>query len=83
VVKLLWLQAVTAPCFGFSVVVSSVLQAARRYDFVPRFELAIIVMRFVVLVVGLKAEIEFFWVVAARWRCRWSGPGSGLVGDGA
>ena len=38
VVKLLWLQAVTAPCFGFSVVVSSVLQAARRYDFVPRYE---------------------------------------------
>ena len=38
VIKLLWLQALTAPCFGFSVVVSSVLQAARRYDFVPRFE---------------------------------------------
>ena len=53
VVKLLWLQAVTAPCFGFSVVVSSVLQAARRYDFVPRYELAIVVLRFLVLVVGL------------------------------
>src|SRR5271156_4806386 len=26
VIKLLWLQAVTAPCFGMSVVVSSVLQ---------------------------------------------------------
>ena len=66
VVKLLWLQAVTAPCFGFSIVASSVLQAARRYDFVPRFELAIIVMRFVVLVAGLKAGIDFFWVVAAQ-----------------
>ena len=66
VVKLLWLQAVTAPCFGFSIVVSSVLQAARRYDFVPRYELAIIVLRFVVLVVGLKAGIDFFWVVAAQ-----------------
>jgi len=66
VVKLLWLQAVTAPCFGFSVVVSSVLQAARRYDFMPRYELAITVLRFVVLVVGLKAGIEFFWVVAAQ-----------------
>ena len=55
VVKLLWLQAVTAPCFGFSVVVSSVLQAARRYDFVPRFELVDHrVLRFVVLVVGLR-----------------------------
>jgi O-antigen/teichoic acid export membrane protein len=66
VVKLLWLQAVTAPCFGFSVVVSSVLQAARRYDFVPRYELAIVVLRFVVLVLGLKAGIDFFWVVAAQ-----------------
>ena len=66
VIKLLWLQAVTAPCFGFSVVISSVLQAARRYDFVPRFELAIIVMRFVVLVAGLKAGIPFFWVVVGQ-----------------
>ena len=45
VVKLLWLQAVTAPVFGFSIVVSSVLQAARRYDFVPRYELAIVLSR--------------------------------------
>ena len=64
--KLLWLQAVTAPCFGISVVVSSVLQAARRYDFVPRYELLITVFRFLVLVLGLKAGIEFFWVVAAQ-----------------
>ena len=66
VVKLLWLQAVTAPCFGISIVVSSVLQAARRYDFMPRYELAIIVLRFVVLIVGLKAGFEFFWVVATQ-----------------
>jgi len=67
VVKLLWLQAVTAPCFGFSVVVSSVLQAARRYDFVPRFELAIVILRFVVLFVGLRLlHINFFWVVAMQ-----------------
>jgi O-antigen/teichoic acid export membrane protein len=66
VVKLLWLQAVTAPCFGFSVVVSSVLQAARRYDFVPRYELAITVLRFLVLVVGLKVGFPFFGVVAAQ-----------------
>ena len=66
VVKLLWLQAITAPCFGFSVVVSSVLQAARRYDFVPRFELAIVVLRFGVLVVGLSIGVEFFWVVAIQ-----------------
>jgi O-antigen/teichoic acid export membrane protein len=65
VVKLLWLQALTAPCFGFSVVASSVLQAARRYDFVPRFELAIMVIRFLILVVGL-GRVDFFWVVAAQ-----------------
>jgi O-antigen/teichoic acid export membrane protein len=66
VVKLLWLQAVTAPCFGISVVVSSVLQAARRYDFVPRIELVITVLRFLVLVVGLKAGIDFFWLVTVQ-----------------
>ncbi len=66
VIKLIWLQAVTAPCFGFSVVVSSVLQAARRYDFMPRYELAITILRFVVLVAGLKSGIDFFWVVAAQ-----------------
>ena len=66
VVKLLWLQAVTAPCFGISVVVSSVLQAARRYDFVPRYELAITVLRFLVLVIGVKAGVNFFWVVATQ-----------------
>ena len=53
IVKLLWLQALTAPCYGLSMVASSVLQAARRYDFLPRFDLAIIVLRFLVLVVGL------------------------------
>jgi O-antigen/teichoic acid export membrane protein len=66
VIKLLWLQAMTAPCFGISVVVSSVLQAARRYDFVPRYELAITVLRFLVLVLGVKAGIDFFWIVATQ-----------------
>jgi O-antigen/teichoic acid export membrane protein len=66
VVKLLWLQIVMAPCFGLSVVVSSVLQAARRYDFVPRFEIASTVLRFVVLVVGLESGLDFFWVVVAQ-----------------
>ncbi len=67
VVKLLWLQIVMAPFFGLSVVVSSVLQAARRYDFVPRFELASTILRFVVLVVGLKFGAGyFFWVVVAQ-----------------
>ncbi len=66
VVGLLWLQAITAPCFGVSVVVSSVLQAARRYDVVPRCAVAITVLRFAVLVLGVKADIDFFWVVVAQ-----------------
>ncbi|MDB5352508.1 MAG: hypothetical protein JWN86_3755 [Planctomycetota bacterium] len=66
IVKLLWLQALTAPCYGISTVLSSVLQAARRYDFLPRFELVIVILRFLVLVVGLKAHVDFFWIVAAQ-----------------
>jgi O-antigen/teichoic acid export membrane protein len=66
VIKLLWLQAITAPCFGFSIVITSVLQAARRYDFVPRFEVAIAILRFTVLFVGLKLKYDFFHVVVAQ-----------------
>jgi O-antigen/teichoic acid export membrane protein len=66
VVKLLWLQIVMTPCFGLSVVVSSVLQAARQYDFMPRFELASTILRFVVLAVGLKLKVPFFWVIVAQ-----------------
>jgi O-antigen/teichoic acid export membrane protein len=66
VVKLLWLQIVMAPFFGLSMVVSSVLQAARRYDFVPRFEIASTILRFLVLLIGLKSGIDFFWVVVAQ-----------------
>ncbi len=66
VIKLLWLQAITAPTFGVAVVVSSVLQAARRYDFMPRYELAITVVRFLVLWLGVKAGVDFFWIVASQ-----------------
>lgn len=66
VTKLLWLQALTAPCFGMSMVVSSVLQAARRYDFVPRYEIAITLLRFLVLLVGVKAGVDFFLIVTAQ-----------------
>ena len=66
VIKLLWLQALTAPCYGISVVVSSVLQAARRYDFVPRFELLITILRFLVLAAGVKAGVDFFTIVATQ-----------------
>ncbi len=64
--RLLWLQAMTAPCFGLAVVISSVLQAAGRYDFVPRYELAITVLRFAVLVLGVRAGIEFIWIIVAQ-----------------
>jgi Polysaccharide biosynthesis C-terminal domain len=66
IVKLLWLQILTAPCYGISVVVSSVLQAARRYDFIPRFEVAITILRFMVLVVGVATEVDFYWIVVAQ-----------------
>jgi O-antigen/teichoic acid export membrane protein len=63
IVRLLWIQALTAPFFGMSVIVSSVLQAARRYDFVPRMELAIVVLRFLVLLAGLKTGLAIELVV--------------------
>ncbi|OJW22009.1 MAG: polysaccharide biosynthesis protein [Planctomycetales bacterium 71-10] len=66
IVRLLWIQIVTAPCYGFSVVVSSVLQAARRYEFIPRIEFAITILRFLILMVGLKSGVSFFWVVVMQ-----------------
>ncbi|WP_240911285.1 MATE family efflux transporter [Paludisphaera soli] len=66
IVKLLWVQIVTAPCYGFSVVVSSVLQAARRYEFLPRIEFAITILRFLALLIGLKSGVPFFWVVVMQ-----------------
>jgi O-antigen/teichoic acid export membrane protein len=66
VIKFLWLQAVTTPCFGMSVVVSSVLQAARRYAFVPKLEVAITVLRFLVLWIGLSSGFDFFWVITTQ-----------------
>ena len=66
IVRLLWIQIVTAPCYGFSVVVSSVLQAARRYEFIPRIEFAITILRFLILLIGLKSGVSFFWVVVMQ-----------------
>jgi Na+-driven multidrug efflux pump len=66
VIKLLWLQAITAPCFGLSIVINSVLQAARRYAFVPRLEILIVILRFAVLYIGLSRHYDFFWVVVAQ-----------------
>jgi O-antigen/teichoic acid export membrane protein len=66
IVKILWLQIATAPCYGYSVLVSSVLQAARRYDFMPRLEVYGTITRFVVLLVGLKSGIDFFLLIATQ-----------------
>ena len=66
IIKLLWLQAVTAPCYGLSAVVGSVLQAARRYDFLPRFELAVVVLRFALLWGGVNAGVDFFTIVVCQ-----------------
>jgi O-antigen/teichoic acid export membrane protein len=63
--KLLWLQAMTAPFFGLSAVVSSVLQAARRFDFAPRLDLLVVVLRFALLVLGYEAGVDFFLIVVA------------------
>ena len=74
IMALLWLQAVTAPCYGISTVVGSVLQAARRYDFIPKIEFAIVLAQFAILVGGLRAlagipalarPMTFFWIVVA------------------
>lgn len=66
IVRLLWLQAATAGCYGLTTVVSAVLQAARRYDFIPRFELVIVILRFAVLWGGLSLKMDFFWIIAAQ-----------------
>ncbi len=66
IVKLLWLQALTAPFYGLSAVLSSVLQAARRYEFMPRLELLVVFLRFCFLAAGLAAGVDFFVVVVAQ-----------------
>ena len=66
ILKLLWLQALTAPFYGLSAVVSSVLQAARRYDFIPRLELLVVVLRFALLWLGYWGGLDFFGIVVAQ-----------------
>jgi hypothetical protein len=47
-------------------VVSSVLQAARRYAFVPKLEVGITILRFTVLLIGVRSEVDFFRIIAAQ-----------------
>jgi Na+-driven multidrug efflux pump len=66
IIKLLWLQVLTAPCYGLSVVISSVLQAARRYEFMPRLELLVTILRFLILLGGVKLGVDFFLIVVGQ-----------------
>jgi O-antigen/teichoic acid export membrane protein len=66
IVQLLWLQAATAPCYGLAMVVSSILQAARRYELMPKLELVILVARFAILWTGLHAGFGIFPIVVAQ-----------------
>jgi O-antigen/teichoic acid export membrane protein len=63
IVSLLWLQVLTAPCWGFSTVVSSVLQAAHRYEVIPQFEVLAVIGRFLVLVIGVNLGWSLLFVV--------------------
>lgn len=66
IVGLLWIQAISAPFFGLLTVASSVLQAARRYDFLPRLDLLIVIVRFAVLILGLRSGVDFLTIVAIQ-----------------
>ena len=66
IVGLLWIQAISAPFFGVLTVASSVLQAARRYDFLPRLDPLLMIVRFLILIVGLRAKMDFVVIVALQ-----------------
>jgi O-antigen/teichoic acid export membrane protein len=66
IVGVLWIQALSAPFFGLLTVASTVLQAARRYDFLPRLDLFIVVLRFTILIVGLRSGVDFLAIVASQ-----------------
>ena len=66
VVGLLWVQILTTPFFGMSTVVGGVLQAARRYEFIPRLEAAIVICRFGLLWVGYWYRVNFLAIVVGQ-----------------
>ena len=66
IIQLLWLQALTAPCWGLSTVISSILQAAHRYDVIPRFEVLAVIGRFLALVLGIWLGWPLLAVVIAQ-----------------
>ena len=66
VMGLLWVQILATPFFGISTVVGSVLQAARRYEFIPRLEVVIVVARFGLLWIGYWTGAPFLWIVVSQ-----------------
>ena len=66
IIQLLWLQALTAPCWGLSTVISSILQAAHRYDVIPRVEVLAVIGRFLALVLGIWLGWPLLAVVIAQ-----------------
>ena len=66
VIGLLWVQILTTPFFGMSAVVGAVLQAAHRFEFIPRLELVIVVLRFALLWVGYWSGAPFLLVVVGQ-----------------
>ncbi len=66
IIKLLWIQILTSPSFGIGVVLSSILQAARRYEVLPRFEFLIVAARFGVLVGGIALGAGLLTIVIAQ-----------------
>ena len=66
IVGLLWIQALSAPFYGLVTVASCVLQAASRYEIVPRLDLVLMIVRFVILILGLRTGVDFIAIVASQ-----------------
>lgn len=81
IIQLLWLQALTSPCYGISVVVSSILQAARRYEVLPRFDVLVVAMRFGVLLLGVVVGAGLVELASDRAASSVGPSGSGISGE--
>jgi O-antigen/teichoic acid export membrane protein len=66
IIGLLWVQALSAPFYGLMTVTSCVLQAGGRYELLPRIDLLVMILRFAVLVAGLRAGVDFLAIVAVQ-----------------
>jgi O-antigen/teichoic acid export membrane protein len=66
IIGLFWVQALSAPFYGLVTVGSSVLHAASRYAIVARLDLVFMILRFAILIVGLRAGANFVAIVASQ-----------------